>query len=31
MNNIRSGKVQEVIWMNYDEQPTGLFLFNNNE
>lgn len=24
-NNIRSGEVQEVIWMNYNETPKGLF------
>jgi DNA adenine methylase len=24
-NNIRSGEVQEVIWMNYDPKPVGLF------
>lgn len=24
-NNIRSGEVREVIWMNYDIQPKGLF------
>lgn len=28
-NNIRSSEVQEVIWMNYDEKPKGLFYVNN--